>query len=214
MDDLERDMIKLIDKPDLKVYLSSFPSNYDAKQLERRLHLLPDALQTTINKYKDWESRWLRITGKYLLQKICIDMGFENLSSLSSLYYSEKNKPFLSDHIDFSISHSTDKVVCGVIKNGVIGIDIEKKGSYMADDFKEFFNEKEFEIIANGPCDFYKLWTKKEALAKATGMGIFFDFNKHSVVGNEVLVENKSYEFEELPIDESSIGFICVSNLT
>lgn len=95
-------------------------------------------------------------------------------------FYFESNlKPRLKhsgNDIHFNVSHSGDMVAIAIGPEAV-GVDIE----YLDEDFRydtvleKVFNEKELKFIhnSNNPSEaFFLLWTRKEALLKATGRGI------------------------------------------
>lgn len=88
------------------------------------------------------------------------------------------NKPFLykSSNIHFNLSHSKDYGIIA-LSNKNIGIDLE----YLNNDFDfidvmpTVFSKKEIEIVLskqNKTYQFFKFWTRKEAVVKATGTGI------------------------------------------
>lgn len=93
-------------------------------------------------------------------------------------------KPQLKDHdnLHYNVSHSGDWALIG-IANRVLGIDVEKVDPdfFFQDIVAHSFNpfEKRYlESNNNDPVLFYQLWTRKEALVKATGKGIDGDFDQ------------------------------------
>ena len=82
--------------------------------------------------------------------------------------------------ISFSCSSSRDLAVIALSCGDEVGVDIE----YIRNDFiireasPQLFTRNEISRIENpegGILDFFELWTKKEALAKARGTGIAFN---------------------------------------
>jgi len=115
--------------------------------------------------------------------------------------YSKNGKPHIRgeslDGVQFNISHSGDAVAIIVSRGRKVGIDLEK----IRDDIpdlelsKRFFSYAETAAISRvhglKRTEFFlKLWTRKEALLKATGEGIgglntnIDLFNKHSIFYN------------------------------
>jgi len=90
-------------------------------------------------------------------------------------FYTTENKKPSVNGIEFNVSHSTNFVAIALSPNN-IGIDIERVDE--AFDFKNLlpscFNETESNYILSGNTlfNFYTLWTRKEALLKATGEGL------------------------------------------
>ena len=87
-------------------------------------------------------------------------------------------KPYLPSHpaVYFNVTHAADYAIIAIAKS-TVGIDIEIINKDF--DFNEIlptvFNASEIaEVInsSNKHFTFYKLWTRKEAIVKATGRGI------------------------------------------
>jgi len=89
------------------------------------------------------------------------------------------NKPFLSSNksICFNVSHASDYGIIIVRNDDAVGIDIE----YLNNDFNfseimpDIYSAIEIDTVLNARNKaqaFYKFWTRKEAIVKATGTGI------------------------------------------
>ena len=82
---------------------------------------------------------------------------------------------FVNDDADLSLSHSGDLAVAAFVRSGRIGVDVElvsdkRKARAVAE---RFFSEKEKRLISESSeplIEFFKLWTRKEALAKCRNM--------------------------------------------
>ena len=87
----------------------------------------------------------------------------------------DNGKPVCVEGPAISIAHSGDTIVCAVVGNGAIGIDIEtpprpRDARRIAE---RFFAEEEAAWVAEDPDErFLMLWVIKEAWLKATGSGI------------------------------------------
>ena len=99
-------------------------------------------------------------------------------------------KPFLSNptnsEICFNLAHSGNMLLIAIGKEKHVGIDVEKIEEKI--DFKGIslmvFSLDEQLILSRSmdPIhDFYALWTAKEAILKATGLGFSYPSNKFSV---------------------------------
>jgi 4'-phosphopantetheinyl transferase len=103
-------------------------------------------------------------------------------------FYSSHGKPFLAEphrNIEFNVSHSHDLMVAAVCRQGPIGVDIEKKDpEFHAMEIAErFFCQREREEIArrgkeDGLRVFFQFWTAKEAVLKATALGLSLELSK------------------------------------
>jgi 4'-phosphopantetheinyl transferase len=96
--------------------------------------------------------------------------------------YGARGKPRLAgvdEWLEFNLSHTEDLALCAITRGKAVGIDIERlrpmddAGQIMSRFFTsreqaEFFNHPQQEQ----PAAFFRAWTRKEALLKATGDGL------------------------------------------
>ena len=97
---------------------------------------------------------------------------------------SERGKPELSPAfagagLHFNLAHSEDLALLAVTRIGAVGVDVERVRRIKdADELvARFFSRRESALFrkladAEKPAAFFNLWTRKEALLKATGEGI------------------------------------------
>ena len=205
-------MNRLIDLKEVKVCWDSVSAYSNSELINNELLTFPPLLQERILKYPDNNERKLRILGKIMLRNILIDMGFEHLSSLEQIKFTEKNKPYFEMPFDFSIAHSGELAICAVAINYKIGVDIELIQPIEENNYHDYFSDLEIKKLSRGNKDlFFQLWTKKEALAKATGMGIFFPFKETNILEDSILFENENFIFQELSVGTEYIGTLCKS---
>lgn len=107
--------------------------------------------------------------------------------------YGSHGKPALDfpvgrDPLCFNISHSGDLALAAVSRRGPLGVDVEHiRPVKDADDLvARFFSERENALYRELPSEqrpeaFFNLWTRKEALLKATGEGISGGLNRVEV---------------------------------
>lgn len=85
----------------------------------------------------------------------------------------------MRDRLDISIAHTTTLVAAAIALNARIGIDLERIGRDLSDDFsRSVFSPEENELAASsgdGPTALLRFWCAKEALAKALGTGIRYN---------------------------------------
>jgi malonyl CoA-acyl carrier protein transacylase/phosphopantetheinyl transferase len=78
--------------------------------------------------------------------------------------------------LDLSIAHTPGLIVAAVAANARIGIDLERIGRDLSEDFTQgVFTADEHELAARsgeGPTTILRFWCAKEALSKALGTGI------------------------------------------
>lgn len=76
--------------------------------------------------------------------------------------------------IEVSLSHSHDLVACAVTDCGPVGIDVEHcavRANFAALAAADFGRREAQAAAQGGPSAFYRIWTLREALAKASGTG-------------------------------------------
>lgn len=132
-------------------------------------------------------------------------------------------KPYLPSHpsIFFNVTHSEGFAIIA-IANSPIGVDIENVNKDF--DYKEvlssIFTKSEVDEVFNSndkQRTFYKLWTRKEAIVKATGKGIDNDFReivaldgyhymRPELLGNIEVLQVFSFE-----LNEDYIGAVAYS---
>lgn len=98
--------------------------------------------------------------------------------------YSTNGKPTLAEEfadtgMHFNLAHTEDLALIAVTRIGAVGVDVEgvRPVKNVEDLVARFFSARENEFFqkvsdAEKPVAFFNLWTRKEALLKATGEGI------------------------------------------
>jgi 4'-phosphopantetheinyl transferase len=103
--------------------------------------------------------------------------------------FGDKGKPRLAaDPIEFNLSHCQDVAVVAVARGHAVGVDIERRRQLdRADDIAtRYFSPREAELYrsleaAQRPKAFLRCWTRKEAVVKAIGEGMFASLNRLEV---------------------------------
>jgi 4'-phosphopantetheinyl transferase len=155
--------------------------------------LLTDAERIVAIRFRFEADRNRYVTGRRSLRLLLSNYLSVSPSEISII--SEKGqKPFIKNPgfpVRFNISHSGQWVVIALAKNE-LGIDIEKVDS--AFDYSslllEHFSvaEQQFVSEAEVPADaFYFLWTRKEALMKAEGLGLQENLKTVSTLDERVI---------------------------
>ena len=95
-----------------------------------------------------------------------------------SISRSPEGKPFFNapsaSDLHFSISHSGGLWAC-ILGKDRCGIDLQENQSCRQDDIaaRYFTNTEADYVKQSGLSGFYRIWTRREALAKYTGLGFF-----------------------------------------
>ena len=100
------------------------------------------------------------------------ELGNERMRELGEWQYNEHGKPYWENGPYFSISHCKQGIAVA-IDDQPIGIDIEGIRHADTDLIARTMNEEErLRIKELGIREFTRLWTRKEAVVKAQGVGI------------------------------------------
>jgi 4'-phosphopantetheinyl transferase len=214
-DDISFFTNKQLNKEEVKVwytYLNKWEDQvpefrkYISEEEKEKLQLIKE--ENLRNKY---------IVSRFLLRRVI--SSYINLSLQQIQFEINTNgKPFLQKgmgDIKFNISHSFNLMVIGIAGNYEIGIDVEKlafrKDLYSVSE--RFFKAEENEYILSLPEDlklktFYKVWTLKEAYAKAKGISMVSILDKtydHEITMNLLSME-KSFSRNNFSFHPFQIG--------
>lgn len=161
----------------MKIYLVKNIDTFDKSFVEKCITFFPKWRKEKMLRYKHLKGQIQCGLGYILLIHALREEGiFKEMPEFS---YNEHDKPFLKNYPGwyFNISHSKTAVCC-VLSRKEMGIDIEEVGEYKESLAAYICNDKELESLhdsENKADDFYKLWTRKEAVFKMIGSGITND---------------------------------------
>lgn len=166
-----------------EIHVWAAPLNLPSKELDAYAAALsPDeAAQAERFKFEKHRNRFA--AGRGMLREI---LGRYLQAKPAALRFdcSRNGKPTLTGEfagrgIHFNLSHSEDLALIAVTRIGPVGIDIEfvREIKDMDGLVARFFSRRENELFRKVPSGekpraFFNLWTRKEALLKATGEGI------------------------------------------
>jgi len=192
----------------MQVYYTSINVDFDIAHFNNLLHCSSNEFKLACLKFKHSEDKHRFIASKFLLKKI-FDQHFIpfNFSLIKKTVY---GKPFL-DNFKFNISHSGNYVVLAFNEMSEVGIDIELIENINIADFREMFNEVEFDAIVgskNSIQTFYEYWTKKESISKAIGKGVSLPFRDIHLNGNIGHLKQDKWFLNELSIDSNYRCFL------
>ncbi len=107
-----------------------------------------------------------------------------------------------------SLSHTSGLVACAISHNHLVGIDVER---WRARDFMAIanyaFGPREREVVVNeGASGFYRIWTLREAIAKATGEGLLAMIDGRDCSFDEKQSQEKWQLFYNLPEPSYSLA--------
>lgn len=164
--------------------------------------------------YRSWKQRQECLFGKLLLRKI-LNMYLPNKIDLRNIQYNQFGKPYIDNcKIDFNISHSGDYIVCAFANEMKIGVDIEKKREIDLNYYKEAMSNAENVYInksENSIDSFLKIWTCKESILKAEGIGLNYPLDKINICVNSniIIFNNNIWYINYINIDPQY--YLCLA---
>jgi 4'-phosphopantetheinyl transferase len=135
-----------------------------------------------------------------LLRHVLTRVVDSRVSPSEWLFQSNKyGKPMIANplpQIEFSVSHSEQAVTVALSPSGAIGVDIESAVERDRSNIVyDALTDRERALLRQCPEDqqwalFIRLWTLKEACAKALGLGVTLDFHTIEVEPELPLIIN------------------------
>lgn len=153
---------------------------YDEHKIAECLSWFPQERVDNILKINHIQGRREKVAAYVLLVKMMREEGC--LKQLPLFQYDENGKPHLSNYpsLHFNISHCK-KAVAVALHHAEVGIDIECRRPVSQALMERVCCAEELSLIrssADAELEFIRLWTRKEALLKCTGVGIREDLRE------------------------------------
>ncbi len=163
-------------------------------ELSRLLNLVSPYRREKVLRLKVKDKQLQSLFAKLLLRAVlCDSLGVSN--SELSFATTEKGKPYLENRPDchFSISH-TDGLVAVALSENSVGVDVESVKPIDPKLCERFFSQSEQDYVFMKETEvdqrFFEVWTKKEAFAKYTGLGLSEIFGQKETLYKTFTVEN------------------------
>jgi len=147
--------------------------------------------------------------------------------------YNKFGKPYLRHaKLRFNVSHSGNYILYAIAEAANVGIDVEecKRTIGFLSTAKHFLSENEYhKFLTVAPSErwlaFYRCWTRKEAILKALGKGLFFPLHQLEVsflpfektqIENFFIKSPKNglYQLYEMQFEENYIITIAIKQKT
>ena len=177
---------------------------YDERKIAECLSWFPQERVDNVLKINHAQGRREKVAAYVLLVEMMRERSF--LQELPLVGYAENGKPFLQNYPDlhFNMSHCK-RAVAVALHDAPVGIDVEcrRRVSQALMERVCSAGEREFVCSAADPeLAFIRLWTRKEALLKCTGVGIREDLR-------HLLIDTAGYEIVTASLSEID-GFVSV----
>ncbi|WP_300665250.1 4'-phosphopantetheinyl transferase superfamily protein [Fluviicola sp.] len=195
---------------DVAIFYMCFDHRSKEPEWQELVRFLPENLQETVNKQYHWQDRFRKAAGKLMLFYSLEKLGYVNYDP-EMLQADENGRPYLSDCVDFNITHSGNYIICSISREGRIGVDVEYTQPVDLQEFRHILNDKEWNWVVNSSNPnrrFYHLWTLKESAAKVDGKGIFIPFQSLEIDHHQIAYGTHRWYFRNLALDEEHVAYI------
>ena len=175
------------------------------------INTLPVSLREDVLKYKYNRMRWMSYFGKLLLVK---GLSLLNKSTLlkNPLQYNDYKRPFLSNTLDFNISHSGNSVVCAITNSGKVGVDVQERNRVIKGNKSMFLSDLEQEAAAySTEWDLIEAWCKKEAVSKAIGKGLQLSFREINTLEYPINKDTEDWYLSSIPITTEYVCYLATN---
>jgi 4'-phosphopantetheinyl transferase len=195
----------------IDIFYTKFEKEIPKYIWNRYLELLPEDIILKNSKYIRWQDRHAHLLGKLLLIEGLKKYNI-HYEMLGHLKYNEYNRPYLTNNIDFNISHSGEFVICSIGKDIRLGIDIEKCRVIKISDFANIMTDEQWENIINSQNPlkaFFKFWTIKESVIKADSRGLFVPLLDIHVNNNIACYDKRNWYLNEFNFSDDYCGCLA-----
>lgn len=178
------------------------------------INQLPSFLHPDVTRYRLWQDQQAALLGKLLL-RFLLKQSTGSTQLLNNFAKDQYQRPFVSQNLDFNISHTQGLVICAMTSAGKLGVDVEALKGINISEFKRVFSQRELNHIreANNPQHaFFLLWTTKEAIMKADGRGFYLPPQSFEGLKSPVNIEGKSWKFSELDLGDQHVGQLALES--
>lgn len=171
-------------KKEISIYEVHLPKNLCVKEIEGNLSILSDEEREVYNNYKVNDKKVEFLIGRLLIKHlisenlgISVDEVKLMKNKFGKLFIEKECMSNGKESLNFNLSHTEGMVVCVIGFAEEIGVDVENVTYDFLDVMPQVFLSEEIKYIKTGSLyktnilRFFHVWTKKEALMKAKGLG-------------------------------------------
>ncbi|GAA4088585.1 4'-phosphopantetheinyl transferase family protein [Mucilaginibacter panaciglaebae] len=192
-------------------YHTQITERWPEEELHYKLNLLPQPLCNKIMAKRQHLDVQLSVTGYIMLLKLIDHFGLD--LRLDDLQYGQYQRPFFAGGFDFNISHSGNRVICCGTTKGKLGVDVElmKPVTINYDDYFTAAEQQNIRAAKSPDALFFKYWTRKEAVLKAIGTGVYTPLLDIDVSDDEVHYGDEVYYLSSIDIAADFAGCLAYS---
>jgi 4'-phosphopantetheinyl transferase len=174
---------------------------------------IPLFMGLEIESYKYLSSRIPRLLARLIIRKALLEDGKVGL--IDKFSRDKNNKPFIAGWQHFSITHSNGLVAVAFHSRSLIGIDTEFVRAIKIDEMSIALCNEEIDFLKrsiNPIVSFFEIWTKKEAVVKATGDGIF-NIKELNCASEVIQFRDAFWHLTEVFMIPNYISFVACSTI-
>jgi medium-chain acyl-[acyl-carrier-protein] hydrolase len=172
-----------------EVHVWRLPLDHSEEQAARLLKLLDAQEQERAQRFRFPADHNRFVVGRALMRTLLGQYVGEDPTRLQ-FSYASVGKPFLRDHgLQFNLAHSGNLALLAVAGRRAVGVDVEQvRASIETMTIAErYFAPDELALLRAVPPErqrllFFRIWTRKEAYMKATGLGLYTPLEEFGVL--------------------------------
>ncbi|UNK30812.1 4'-phosphopantetheinyl transferase superfamily protein (plasmid) [Bacillus sp. N5-665] len=211
----------------VSVFYLKIPENIKISHFTCCLNVLDEEEQVEFNSYLVEHKKIEFLFGRLLVKSLFA----QKLNLLVYDILLKKNsfgKPYVKWEFNrqrnpmyFNLSHTSQIIVCGIAKEKYIGIDVEKTNRNYLDVMDVVFCKREINLVLDQIKStdkkemFFRIWTRKEALLKARGTGLYTPPLSISVPENSGIIKGGDFLYNSFLLDPDyivSVALKCSEN--
>lgn len=198
----------------LNVYYSLIDTEMPDQRFFTYLQQIPESMHADVLKYHRRADQVRTLVGKLLMKEAIVQAGFSP-DQMNSIAYTNFKRPYIAEHFDFNITHSGRCVACAAGFHMRLGIDVEEITPIRPEDITTVLRDEELLEMQQSnasPETILRFWTRKEAIVKASGEGLYLQPQKIFFI-DELTASTPAdtWYLHELDIDNAHICF-CATN--
>jgi 4'-phosphopantetheinyl transferase len=169
-----------VESTGIDLWHTDIPIAEQAWYLQQGLTLLSGEQQQQILRYRQLSDQLLHLLGRLLVRRYLLETG--KPLDWQEWQVSHLGKPFVKSGPQFNLSHAGTRVVAAFSAHP-IGVDLEVEQPLDTAMFIRYLHPAEQAFVraaANPTTAFLTVWTRKEALLKALGIGISKQLTVHN----------------------------------
>jgi 4'-phosphopantetheinyl transferase len=199
---------------ELYVYYSLINTEMPDREFFAYMEQIPANLRPDVLRYHRRADQVRTLVGKLLMKEAVVRAGFSP-GVINSISYTSFKRPYISEDFDFNITHSGRCVACAAGFNMRLGIDVEEIKPISPEEIAAVLRDEELQEMQQNnasPETILHFWTRKEAIVKASGEGLYMQPQEIYFIDElTARTPGSTWHLHELAVNEAHICY-CVTN--